>query len=567
MSDHDHSMEEITFKDFYPLKQTTYEKDNLMIPFHPIAGEYIDYIGTMANGIIAISNYRFFVHRKELPFINLPLGLIDTVECQNLFTLVLLCKDAKTYRYCSFATNDKCMEWQKRLLDSLKQSSKLSSSFALTFAAWCSSEKSCSESLSDEWFQGSVFDREVTRMAFNLNYERRPWRICHANENYEICETYPRLHIVPSSISDDMVRDMAKYRSNSRFPSVVWRFYIQTGLVMVRCSQPNVGLLWWRNSSDEAFIRSVGESCQLNPGLEQIPIVPDDAIVVDGWLVGRVLFFFLLVVLPHKDLLLIDARSYAAATANRAKGGGVECNEYYPNANVVFMNLPNIHSIKRCFINLRNICTNSDDASWLSSLESSKWLFHISNLLKSSLVVVDSIRVEHKSVLVHCSDGWDRTPQILSLAQIMLDPYYRTMQGFHDLVEREWLGFGHRFADRCGQGTCYYDNQNDRCPIFLQWVDCLHQLVKQFPCSFEFNMNFLIKLVDHTYSCLFGDFLYNTDKDRSTLSSQYRTTSVWTFLLDNKKLLNPLFRPSKKVGSYIVYVTSCKLQLTSLRQF
>ena len=27
----------------------------------------------------------------------------------------------------------------------------------------------------------------------------------------------------------------------------------------------------------------------------------------------------------HKEMLIIDARSYAAAVANRAKGGGCEC--------------------------------------------------------------------------------------------------------------------------------------------------------------------------------------------------------------------------------------------------
>lgn len=34
---------------------------------------------------------------------------------------------------------------------------------------------------------------------------------------------------------------------------------------------------------------------------------------------------------------------------------------------------------------------------------------------------------EGRPVLVHCSDGWDRTPQIVSLAELMLDPYYRTV--------------------------------------------------------------------------------------------------------------------------------------------
>ena len=31
-------------------------------------------------------------------------------------------------------------------------------------------------------------------------------------------------------------------------------------------------------------------------------------------------------------------------------------------------------------------------------------------------------------MLVHCSDGWDRTPQVISLAEVMLDPYYRTKE-------------------------------------------------------------------------------------------------------------------------------------------
>lgn len=34
------------------------------------------------------------------------------------------------------------------------------------------------------------------------------------------------------------------------------------------------------------------------------------------------------------------------------------------------------------------------------------------------------------SVVVHCSDGWDRTAQVCSLAALMLDPYYRTIKGF-----------------------------------------------------------------------------------------------------------------------------------------
>lgn len=40
-------------------------------------------------------------------------------------------------------------------------------------------------------------------------------------------------------------------------------------------------------------------------------------------------------------------------------------------------------------------------------------------------------------VLVHCSDGWDRTSQLVSLAQLLIDPYYRTIDGFQVTREAE----------------------------------------------------------------------------------------------------------------------------------
>ena len=59
------------------------------------------------------------------------------------------------------------------------------------------------------------------------------------------------------------------------------------------------------------------------------------------------------------------------------------------------------------------------------------------------------------------------------------------------LVEKEWLAFGHKFADRCGIGRCTEDT-NERCPVFLQWLDAVHQLHTQNPRAFQFNQIFLV---------------------------------------------------------------------------
>ena len=46
---------------------------------------------------------------------------------------------------------------------------------------------------------------------------------------------------------------------------------------------------------------------------------------------------------------------------------------------------------------------------------------------------MEAIDKEEQSVLVHCSDGWDRTAQLVALAELILDPYYRTIQVCHYL--------------------------------------------------------------------------------------------------------------------------------------
>ncbi len=78
-------------------------------------------------------------------------------------------------------------------------------------------------------------------------------------------------------------------------------------------------------------------------------------------------------------------------------------------------------------------------------------------------------------MIIHCSDGWDRTAQLSSLSMLLLDSYYRTLTGFQVLIEKEWAGFGHKFSHRVGFGDDKH-NDADRSPVFLQFIDCVWQV-------------------------------------------------------------------------------------------
>ncbi|KAL2767541.1 myotubularin-related protein 3 isoform a [Daubentonia madagascariensis] len=557
-----HSLECIQANQIFPRKQLIREDENLQVPFLELHGESTEYVGRAEDAIIALSNYRLHIKFKE-SLVNVPLQLIESVECRDIFQLHLTCKDCKVIR-CQFSTFEQCQEWLKRLNNAIRPPAKIEDLFSFAYHAWCmevyASEK---EQHGDLCRPGehvtSRFKNEVERMGFDMN---NAWRISNINEKYKLCGSYPQELIVPAWITDKELESVASFRSWKRIPAVIYR-HQSNGAVIARCGQPEVSWWGWRNADDEHLVQSVAKACASDSRSSgsklstrncsrDFPNGGDLSDVEFDSSLSNTSGAESLAIQPQK-LLILDARSYAAAVANRAKGGGCECPEYYPNCEVVFMGMANIHSIRRSFQSLRLLCTQMPDpGNWLSALESTKWLHHLSVLLKSALLVVHAVDRDQRPVLVHCSDGWDRTPQIVALAKLLLDPYYRTIEGFQVLVEMEWLDFGHKFADRCGHGE-NSDDLNERCPVFLQWLDCVHQLQRQFPCSFEFNEAFLVKLVQHTYSCLFGTFLCNNAKERGEKHTQERTCSVWSLLrAGNKAFKNLLYSSQSEAVLYPV---------------
>jgi len=177
-------------------------------------------------------------------------------------------------------------------------------------------------------------------------------------------------------------------------------------------------------------------------------------------------------------------------------------------------------------------------------LEQSGWLNHIKGILDAANSISSYID-EGKCVLVHCSDGWDRTSQCVALAQILLDPFYRTINGFQILVEKDWLAMGHKFDDRCGHiGALNEDAAKEISPVFTQFLDCVWQLYRQKRRAFQFNERYLIEMNENAFSCQYGTFLGNCDKDRKDLKLSKSTQSLWDHMDSrHEEYLNPLYEP------------------------
>ncbi|KAM5245962.1 phosphatidylinositol-3,5-bisphosphate 3-phosphatase MTMR2 [Ctenodactylus gundi] len=462
------------------------------------------------RGTLTVTNYRLYFKSMERdpPFVlDASLGVISRVEKiggassrgENSYGLETVCKDIRNLR---FAHKPEGRTRRSIFENLMKYAFPVSNNLPL-FA----------------FEYKEIFPENGWKLYDPLLEYRRQgvpnesWRITKINERYELCDTYPALLVVPANIPDEELKRVASFRSRGRIPVLSW-IHPESQATITRCSQPMVGVSGKRSKEDEKYLQAIMDSNAQS----------------------------------HK-IFIFDARPSVNAVANKAKGGGYESEDAYQNAELVFLDIHNIHVMRESLRKLKEIVyPNIEETHWLSNLESTHWLEHIKLILAGALRIADKVESGKTSVVVHCSDGWDRTAQLTSLAMLMLDGYYRTIRGFEVLVEKEWLSFGHRFQLRVGHGDKNHADA-DRSPVFLQFIDCVWQMTRQFPTAFEFNEYFLITILDHLYSCLFGTFLCNSEQQRGRENLPKRTVSLWSYINSQlEDFTNPLY------GSYCNHV-------------
>jgi len=149
-------------------------------------------------------------------------------------------------------------------------------------------------------------------------------------------------------------------------------------------------------------------------------------------------------------------------------------------------------------------------------------------------------------VLCHCSDGWDRTAQCCALAQMLLDPHFRTIAGLRDVISKDFQYFGHKFRSRGGTG----DREKEWSPIFIQVRSMLRRIVsycvmleanahntrssntkpdpaiptpspplwRQVPTEFEYTDALLLLLMRASTSVVTADFTFDSLHERKAFA-------------------------------------------------
>ena len=450
---------------------------------------------------------------------------------------------------------------------------------------------------------------------------------------------------MPSSISDNTLNYAGKYRSRVRLPVLTYLHPVNNCSIS-RCAQPLVGVRQNRSIQDEKLLLAIFSTSHSNADGSSEPSSrprsplsvrssegdiaslgsdppPGDAETLEDEMIARTgsdtksdepkIYG------AQQHNLIVDARPTVNALAMQAVGLGSENMDNYRFATKIYLGIDNIHVMRDSLQKVIDTVKESDLTPYApnrEALASSKWLKHIGGLLDGAGIIARQIGLQHSHVLIHCSDGWDRTSQLSALGQLCLDPYYRTLEGFIVLVEKDWLSFGHQFNHRSGylSSEKWFNIENERIggdgdgkpglvgensgagkalenallsakgffnkdnksrdsnidsdgewqpydmgspntkktppkssddksktkvketsPVFHQFLDATYQLLHQHPTRFQFNERFLRRLLYHLYSCQYGTFLYNNEKERVEARVSEKTRSVWDYFLGRKE--------------------------------
>lgn len=396
-------------------------------------------------------------------------------------------------------------------------------------------------------------ENESERMAVDPSL----WRLSTINRHFQLCESYPHTLIVPAAVGDADLLVSAHKRLGGRIPALAWQHkdygFLCHGARPQMAKSGDMSMPGSDESWNENVLLGMIRNCSRDSNSDAQLSSRDERV---------------------ERLTTIQAKLKKLKPLRRSTNVGIRtgteeaCDFYIIDIfkrsdsgktrevdNLLHKEVPHLaigrdalflepHAeVKESYRKLHKLCSTAPSANteehWLLAVDGTRWLEQLRTLIQCVCRLVE-VMTRGSSVFLTYHEDWDRACQLSSLAQLCMDPYYRTLEGFIVLIEKEWLSFGHPFSDR--SGCLVHEESVEQVPMCLQFLDCVWQILQQFPTFFEFNSSFLVTIAEELFNGLYGTFICNNDAARRAHLIRLNTESLWTGLLKQRhRYVDPMY--------------------------